>query len=315
MSEKSQGDYALTRDSLYGISSEPTYAGITSFMRRKYTQDLEGVDLVVTGVPLDTATTHRPGTRFGPRAIRSASTMVAWERPYNTDVDPFETLAVVDYGDCFFDMGRPEKTPDAIEAHATKIISQGPALLTLGGDHFIAWPLLKAHAKKYGKPLSLLHFDAHSDTWEDEEGRIDHGTMFWHAVKEGLVDPATSVQIGLRTTNDDTLGFNIFDGPYVQRNGIDVVVEETRKILGDRPVYLSFDIDCLDPAYAPGTGTPVCGGLTTHQAIQILRGLIGINLIGMDLVEVAPAYDVGEITALAGATLAVEFINMYANKD
>jgi agmatinase len=133
-------------------------------------------------------------------------------------------------------------------------------------------------------------------------------------VKEGLVDPKTSVQIGLRTTNDDTLGFNIFDGPFVQREGIDAVIGATRKILGDRPVYLSFDIDCLDPAYAPGTGTPVCGGLTTSQAIQILRGLIGIDLIGMDLVEVAPAYDVGEITALAGATLAVEFINMYANK-
>jgi len=138
--------------------------------------------------------------------------------------------------------------------------------------------------------------------------------MFWHAAKEGLVDPSTSVQIGLRTTNDDTLGFNIFDGPYVHENGVDDVVAKTREILGNRPVYLSFDIDCLDPSYAPGTGTPVCGGLTSHQAIRILRGLTGINLIGMDLVEVAPAYDVGEITALAGATLAVEMINMYANR-
>lgn len=314
MTVKKQSDFAINRDSLYGITNEPTYAGVTSFMRRKYTQDLEGVDLVVTGVPLDTATTNRPGARFGPRAIRSGSTMIAWERPYDTDVDPFKTLAVVDYGDCFFDFGRPETVPDAIEAHASGIIEQGPGLLTLGGDHFIAWPLIKAHVRKYGKPLSLLHFDAHSDTWEDEEGRIDHGTMFWHAAKEGLVDPATSVQIGLRTTNDDTLGFNIFDGPFVHREGIDVVVEETRKILGDRSVYLSFDIDCLDPSYAPGTGTPVCGGLTTHQAIQILRGLVGINLVGMDLVEVAPAYDVGDITALAGATLAMEFVHMYANR-
>jgi agmatinase len=314
MTAKKQSDFAITRDSLYGTTNEPTYAGATSFMRRRYTRDLDGVDLVVTGVPLDTATTNRPGARFGPRAIRAGSTMIAWMRPYDTKVDPFDKLAVIDYGDCFFDFGRPETVPDAIEAHASEIIEQGPGLLTFGGDHFIAWPLLKAHAKKHGKPLSLLHFDAHSDTWEDEEGRIDHGTMFFHAAREGLIDPARSVQIGLRTTNDDTLGFNIMDAPFVHREGVDVVVEETKKILGDRPVYLSFDIDCLDPAFAPGTGTPVCGGLTSNQAIQILRGLTGINLIGMDLVEVAPAYDVGDITALAGATLAMEFVNLYANR-
>jgi agmatinase len=235
-------------------------------------------------------------------------------RPYNTVMDPFDKLAVVDYGDCFFDFGRPETISDSIEAHATSIINRGPALLSLGGDHFVAWPLLKAHAKRHGKPLSLLHFDAHSDTWEDEEGRNDHGTMFWHAVKEGLIDPASSVQIGLRTNNEDALGFNILDAPWVHENGIRAVIDKTLEILGDRPVYLSFDIDCLDPSYAPGTGTPVCGGLTSHQAIAILRGLIGINLIGMDLVEVAPAYDSGEITALAAATLAMEIINIYANR-
>lgn len=314
MTVKKAGDFAFERESLYGTLNEPTYAGAVSFMRRKYTRDLAGVDLVVTGVPLDTATTNRPGARFGPRGIRAASSCISWMRPYDTEVDPFDKLAVVDYGDCFFDFGRPETVPDAIEAHASNIIDQGPGLLTLGGDHFIAWPLLKAHAKKHGKPLSLLHFDAHSDTWEDEEGRVDHGTMFWHATKEGFVDPAKSVQIGLRTTNDDTLGFNIFDGPYVHENGVEKVVAETRKVLGDNPVYLSFDIDCLDPSYAPGTGTPVCGGLTSHQAIAILRGLVGINIVGMDLVEVAPAYDVGEITALAGATLAMEMVNMYANR-
>ena len=314
MTVKKQGDFAINRESLYGITNEPTYAGVTSFMRRKYTQDLEGVDLAVTGVPLDTATTGRPGARFGPRGIRAASTIISWMRPYDTEVDPFEKLAVIDYGDCFFDFGRPETVPGAIEAHAWNIISKGPGLLTLGGDHFIAWPLLKAHARKHGKPLSLLHFDAHSDTWPDEEGRVDHGTMFWHAAKEGLVDPKHSVQIGLRTTNDVTLDFNILDAPWVHENGIDAVVTRTREILGDRPVYLSFDIDCLDPSFAPGTGTPVCGGLSSHQAIQILRRLCGINLVGMDLVEVSPAYDAGEMTALAGATLAVEMINMYANR-
>ena len=310
--DKSGGDHAITRDDLYGTTPEPTYAGATSFMRRKYTRDLKGVDVVVTGVPLDTATTNRPGTRFGPRAIRAASTIMAWERPYGMAFDPFDKLAVVDYGDCFFDFGRPQLVPDTIEAHATEIISQGPALLALGGDHFIAYPLLKAHAKKYGAPLSLIHFDAHSDTWSDEDGRIDHGTMFFRAAREGLVDPAHSVQVGLRTTNSDTLGFNIIDAPSVHEQGIAAVIEKIKSVVGDKPAYLTFDIDCLDPSYAPGTGTPVCGGLTSYQAIEILRGLAGINIVGMDMVEVAPAYDIGEITALAATALAMEMLYLYA---
>ena len=312
--DKSAGDHAILRDDLYGTTPEPTYAGATSFMRRKYTRDLKGVDVVVTGVPLDITTTNRPGARFGPRAIRAASTIMAWERPYGMAFDPFDKLAVVDYGDCFFDFGRPQTVPDAIEAHATEIISQGPALLALGGDHFIAYPLLKAHARKHGAPLSLIHFDAHSDTWPDEDDRNDHGTMFFRAAKEGLVDPASSVQVGLRTTNSDTLGFNILDAPWVHEHGIKAVIDKIKTIVGDNPAYLTFDIDCLDPSYAPGTGTPVCGGLTSHQAIEILRGLVGINIVGMDMVEVAPAYDVGEITALAAAALAMEMLYLYASR-
>jgi agmatinase len=314
MSEKTAGDHAFLRENLYGKTSEPTYAGALSFMRRKYTRDLNGVDLVVMGVPLDTATTNRPGARLGPRAIRAASTLQAFERPYGMAFDPFDKLAVIDYGDCFFDFGRPESVPAAIEENAYQIISQGPGLLSLGGDHFISYPLLKAHARQHGAPLSLLHFDAHSDTWADEDGRVDHGTMFYHAAKAGIVDPASSVQIGLRTRNEDTMGFNILDGPWVQDNGIDAVVRETKKVIGDKPVYLTFDIDCLDPSYAPGTGTPVCGGLTTYQAMSIIRGLMGINIVGMDIVEVAPVYDIGEITALAGAHLAMEMICVYASK-
>lgn len=312
MSEKKAGDQAFLRQDPHGTHSEPTFAGALSFMRRKYTRNLDGVDLAVTGVPLDTATTNRPGARFGPRGIRAASSIMAWMRPYGMPFDPFERLSVIDYGDCIFDFGRPETVPGAIEEHAFRIISKGPGLLSLGGDHFISWPLLKAHARQHGAPLSLLHFDAHSDTWSDTAGRVDHGTMFWHAVQEGLVDPARSVQIGLRTTNDDTLGFNILDAPWVHERGIDAVAGEVRKVLGNRPVYLTFDIDCLDPGCAPGTGTPVCGGLSTYQATAILRRLAGLNVIGMDLVEVAPAYDVGEITALAGATIAMEMIALYA---
>jgi agmatinase len=278
--DKRDSDHAIKRESLYGTTPEPTYAGVTSFMRRKYVTELDGVDVAVTGVPLDTATTNRPGTRFGPRAIRNASTIMAWEKPYGMDFDPFDKLAVADVGDCYFDHGTPASVPDAIEAHASRIIEQGPGLLTLGGDHFVSYPLLKAHAKKHGAPLSLLHFDAHSDSWKDENDRIDHGTMFYWAAKYGIVDPASSIQVGLRTENPDTL--------------------------------VTFDIDCLDPSYAPGTGTPVCGGLTSHQAMSILRGLQGINVVGMDIVEVAPAYDVGEITALAASHIAMEMLYLYA---
>jgi agmatinase len=310
--DKRKSDYAITRDSLYGTTPEPTYAGITSFMRRKYTRDLAGVDVAVTGIPLDTATTNRPGARFGPRAIRSASSIMAWERSYGMEFDPFDKLAVADVGDCLFDFGRPEKVPDEIEAHAWNIIKEGPGLLTLGGDHFVTYPLLKAHARKFGAPLSLLHFDAHSDTWADENDRIDHGTMFYWAAKYGIVDPATSVQIGLRTRNPDTMGFNVLDAPWVHEHGISAVVESTRERLGDTPVYVTFDIDCLDPSFAPGTGTPVCGGLTSHQAMSILRGLKGINIVGMDVVEVAPSYDIGEITALAASHLAMEMLYLYA---
>ena len=310
--DKKVGDHAITRDSLYGTTPEPTYAGVTSFMRRKYTQDLAGVDVAVTGVPFDTATTNRPGTRLGPRGIRNASTIMAWERPYGMEFDPFDKLAVADVGDCYFDHGKPESVPAAIEEHAFKIIDQGPGLLTLGGDHFISYPLLKAHARKHGAPLSLLHFDAHSDTWADEDDRIDHGTMFYWAAKYGIVDPASSVQVGLRTENLDTMGFNVIDAPRVHKIGIDAVVEEARKHLGNNPVYVTFDIDCLDPSYAPGTGTPVCGGLTSHQAMSILRGLKGTNVVGMDVVEVAPAYDVAEITSLAATHLAMEMLYLYA---
>ena len=312
MTNKFMNDHAIRRDSLYGTTSEPTDGGVTSFMRRKYVTEFDGVDVAVLGVPFDTATTNRPGARFGPRAVRNASSIMAWEKPYGMAFDPFDKLAVADAGDCFFDFGKPESVPDAIEARAFEIIDAGPALLTLGGDHFITYPLLRAHARKHGAPLSLLHFDAHSATWADEHDRLDHGTLFYGAVKQGIVDPASSVQVGLRTENPDTMGFNIIDAPQVHEQGIDAVVAEIRKRLGKRPVYVTFDIDCLDPSYAPGTGTPVCGGLTSHQAMSILRALQGIDIVGMDVVEVAPMFDVGEITSLAAAHLAMEMLYLYA---
>lgn len=305
----------LDQSGLYGTIIEPAFSGSTSFMRRKTTRDLDGIDLVVTGIPLDTATTNRPGARFGPRAIRTASTHMAWERPYGMKFDPFDRLAVVDYGDCLFDFGKPESIHGDIQSHIETIINQGPSTLSFGGDHFVTYPILCAYAEKYQTPISLIHFDAHSDTWrDDEEERIDHGTMFYKAMKQGIIDPKKSVQIGLRTENPDTFDFNILDGDWVHKNGIDAVIEKTFSIVGNRPVYMTFDIDCLDPSYAPGTGTPVCGGLTTHQAMGIIRGLMGINLIGMDVVEVAPAYDISEITALAASHIAMEMISVFASK-
>ena len=316
MSEAKGWDNAFTAKSPYGtVKGSPSYAGALSFMRRKYSQDLEGIDVAVAGIPLDSATTNRPGARFGPRAIRAATPGISWERPWPWDFDPFDRLAVVDYGDCEFDFGQPETVVPYIEDYIGKILASGAASLVMGGDHFVTYPVLKAYAKVHG-PLSLVHFDAHSDTWGEEQQRIDHGTMFYHAVREGLVDDTRSVQIGLRTTNDEPMKFNILDSRWVHKHGPDAVAAEVKRIVGENKVYLTFDIDCLDPSFAPGTGTPVCGGLSTHQALEIVRGLAGINLVGMDIVEVAPAYDVGEITALAGATLACEFLCLYAaNKE
>ncbi len=306
-----KGDSAFQRTSPYGGSYEPTYSGATSFLRCQYTRDLAEMDVAVSGVPFDLATTGRPGARLGPRAIRTASSNLAWDWPQGWDFNPLDRLKVADWGDCVFDPGLPDTWIERLEAHASDILATDTAMLTLGGDHFITYPLLKAHAAKHG-PLSLIHFDAHSDTWDDTPGRIDHGTMFFHAKEQGLIVPERSIQIGLRTHNPETQGFHIIEAREACRATPEDIAQKIKTTVGTHPVYLTFDIDCLDPAYAPGTGTPCAGGLTTRQALDILRGLEGINLIGMDVVEVAPAYDVSEITALAAATIAYQFLSLYA---
>jgi agmatinase len=182
-------------------------------------------------------------------------------------------------------------------------------MLTLGGDHYITYPLLKAHAEKFGAPLSIIHFDAHCDTWADDEpNSLNHGSMFYKAIKDGLIDPATSVQIGIRTWNEDFMGVNVLGADWVHEYGVAATVQKVHEIIGKRNVYITFDIDCLDPAFAPGTGTPVAGGLSSAQALAILRKFVGLNIIGMDVVEVAPAYDQSEITALAAAQIAAEML-------
>ncbi len=311
-SEINDIDLAFTRKPGSGTRVEPTFSGALSFARRRYSKDLKGADLAVIGVPFDLATTARPGARFGPRAVREASAMIAWDRVHGWEFDPFEALSVIDYGDVLFDPGAPNSVPEEIERQFKTVHSAGVKTLMLGGDHFSSYPVLKSLAASEKQPISLIHFDAHSDTWEDEDGRIDHGTMFYHAAKQGIVDPKHSVQIGIRTFNEKTHGFNILSAEDVRRRGVETVVKFIRDFVGDRPAYITFDIDCLDPSMAPGTGTPVIGGLNTMEAQMILRGLSGINLRSADVVEVAPAYDHAQITALAAATIAMNLVALFA---
>lgn len=315
MTAEIKGDSAIRRQSLYGSHPENTYAGVLSFMRRNYSRDLDGVDVVVSGIPLDLATTFRPGARLGPAAVRAASVQLGELMAFPWGFDPFDQLAVIDYGDCWFDAHNPLTIAPAITEHARTILASGAKMLTFGGDHFITYPLLKAHAEKYGKPLSLIHFDAHCDTWADDNpDSLNHGTMFYKAVKDGLVDPATSVQIGIRTWNEDFLGFNVIDAPWVHEHGVAATLARILDIVGRRPTYLTFDIDCLDPAYAPGTGTPVAGGLTSAQALALVRGMGPVNLVGMDVVEVSPPFDHSEVTALAAAHLAADMLCVLRNQ-
>ncbi|MEP5730036.1 MAG: agmatinase [Sulfitobacter sp.] len=309
-----QVDHAFIRNDLKGPSFENAFGGAPSFLRRKYTKDLTGVDIAVTGVPFDQAVTNRPGTRLGPRAIREASALQPYDPPYGWDFDVLSEFAIVDYGDLAFDYGHISKFPAALSGHIQGILDAGAASLVLGGDHYISFPILKAYAEKYG-PISLLQFDAHSDTWPDDDmDRIDHGTMFYKAVKMGLVDPATSVQVGIRTTNADTLGVTTIDAREVHETGTQAAVAKIKQVIGDRACYLTWDIDALDPAFAPGTGTPVWGGLTSAQAAMMLRDLAGINIVGGDVVEVSPPFDTTGATAIAGAHVATEILCLLGHR-
>ncbi len=304
-------DDAFRGEAGQGLSHTLSFAGAGSFFRIPYSRDLAGIDLAVTGIPLDIATTNRPGARLGPRAIRQASLSLAWDRPWPWVVDAMRALRVVDYGDCE-PPGENLLSVAHIETHVARILESGVAVLSLGGDHFIAYPCIRAHAAVHG-PLCLVHFDAHTDTWPSSGNGVNHGTMFHQAAREALVDPAHSTQIGIRTTNEDTLGFRTITAREVHQRSPEDVAREVLQRAGDRPVYLTFDIDCLDPAFAPGTGTPVPGGLSTFQALEILRSLRGLNVVGMDIVEVAPAYDHAEITALAAAQIGIEMLSLYAD--
>jgi len=291
-----------------------TYTNIFTFMGYPLTRELDDrVDAVVMGVPYDLATSARSGTRYGPNGVRQASSQLRWEQkrwPYTFSLR--DKLSVVDYGDIDFDLGKHEQMVEAVEAEAGKILSAGKMLLTIGGDHYITLPLLRAAVKTHGK-LALIHFDAHTDNETGFEGHY-HGSMFHHAPLEGLIDSDKTIQIGIRTEYDyDNHPFNVLDGAWANNHSVEEIVQRIRDTVGDTATYLSLDIDCLDPAYAPGTGTPVSGGLTTDKTLQIIRALKGLNIVAMDIMEVAPAYDHAEITSLAGATIALEMLYMIAS--
>ena len=269
-------------------------------------------DIVVLGIPFDMATTGRSGARMGPEAIRRASVNLAWEGkhfPWNFNLT--RHVKIVDAGDLVFAPGDAQEFTERLQAAAEEIIDSKKMLMSLGGDHFVTLPLLRAHAKTFGK-MALVHFDAHADTYP-HGSKYDHGTMFYHAPREGLIDKDRSIQIGIRTEyKKEGHGYTVISGPDANDMNVDAIVEAIEKTTASLPVYLTFDIDCIDPAFAPGTGTPVCGGLTTDKVLKILRKLTHLNIVGMDVTEVAPSYDQSEVTALAGATIALELMYLWA---
>jgi agmatinase len=289
-----------------------TYAGVMSFGRAPYSRRAADADIAILGVPLDLGTTGRSGAREGPNAVRIESAKLAELENFPFGFDPVKARRIIDCGDVCFDTNRVETVVPAVEAAASELHAAGARVLGIGGDHFISYPLVRAAAAQAGGPLSLVHFDAHTDTWPDDGVRTDHGTQFRRLVNEGLIDPATSMQIGIRTWNDDTMGFEIIDAPWIHEHGTAATIERALARVGNRDAYVTFDIDCIDPAFAPGTGTPVAGGLSSAQALALWRGICPhLRLVGADVVEVAPAYDSAGVTALAAATLVHDLLCMW----
>jgi guanidinobutyrase len=298
-----------------GGNDMPRFAGPGTMMRLASQPSAAGLDACFVGVPFDLGTSNRSGARFGPRAIRNESTMI---RPYNmwTRISPFDSMQIADIGDVAINTFNLQKSIAIIESAYDQIAASGAAPFTLGGDHTIVLPILRALAKKHG-PVGVVHIDAHADVNDHMFGeKIAHGTPFRRLVEEKLVEPRRVVQIGLRTTGyaaDDfdwprQQGFRVVQAEECWHKSLTPLMQEVREQLGAGPVYISFDIDGLDPAYAPGTGTLEPGGLTSAQAFEIVRGCRGLDIIGGDLVEVAPPYDHGGITATLAANLLYEML-------
>ncbi|MES1024753.1 agmatinase [Gloeocapsa sp. BRSZ] len=298
----------------------PRYAGASTFARLPELRDVPHCDVAIVGIPFDAGTSFRPGARFGPHAIRQASRNLRTQYHPVYDVEPFMVQQVADAGDIACNPYNINDAIQQIETAATALLEQVGAIVSLGGDHTIAYPLLKAINHRYG-PVALVHFDAHLDTWDTYFGApYTHGTPFRRAAEAGLFLDTASMHVGIRgplysrndLSKDAELGFRIVHCDEFETIGISGVVERIRDRVGDRPLYLSIDIDVLDPAHAPGTGTPEIAGMTSRELLGVLRGLAGLSVISADIVEVAPAYDHAELTSLAAATVTYELINLLA---
>ncbi|MCP4328650.1 MAG: agmatinase [Alphaproteobacteria bacterium] len=298
-----------------GGNQMPRFAGPATMMRLPSFATAEGLDVCFVGVPFDIGTSNRAGARFGPREIRAESAMV---RPYNmaTRAAPFDSLSVADIGDVAINTFNLAKSVEIIERAFDDILARGAKTLAIGGDHTIVLPILRAVHRVHG-PVGMVHVDAHADVNDMMFGeRITHGTPFRRAIEEGLIEPKRMVQIGVRATGyaaDDFdwprhQGARVVQAEECWHKSLTPLMNEVRNQLGDGPVYISFDIDGIDPAYAPGTGTPEIGGLTSMQAIEVIRGCRGLDIIGGDLVEVAPPYDTTGNTSLLGANLLFEML-------
>jgi agmatinase len=301
---------------IFNQVDDSIYSNAMTFLRQPLDQNptASSADIVVLGLPFDMATTGRSGARMGPTAIRQATVNLAWEgKRFPWPFSLLKNCKIIDAGDLVFAPGDAANFCTQVETAVGQLLDSSKTVLSLGGDHFVTLPILRAHAKKFGK-MALIHFDAHTDTYNNGSC-YDHGTMFYHAPKENLIDCDKSVQVGIRTNyKEENHGFSVINAMQANDMSVDEIAAQIKSRVGDMPVYLTFDIDCLDPAFAPGTGTPVCGGLTTDKTLKILRSLAGINIIGMDVVEVAPAYDNSDVTALAAATIAVELAHLWTVK-
>jgi len=314
-----QDDHYTHRSPVTGALSRPhealRFQGIPTFMRTPLARTLDGLDIALAGVPFDGGVTARPGARYGPREVRNQSSLMR-SIHHASRVDPYAICTVADVGDVAFEsLFSLDQAMGEIEAFYRALCEKGVTPLSVGGDHSITYPILKAVAAE--EPVGLIHIDAHTDTWDAFQGsKFHHGAPFRRAVEDGLVDPKRAIQIGIRGAQNTTEGwdFSAAHGMRVvfieefTRLGAAAVVDEIRRVIGEGPAYVSFDVDGLDPVYAPGTGTPEIGGLTTLEAQALLRGLRGLNLVGGDVVEVAPPLDPSGATALVGATMLYEIL-------
>jgi len=297
----------------------PRFAGPSTFARLPRLDEVDRADVAIVGVPFDTGVSYRPGARFGPIAIRQASRLLRGYHP-GLDVMPFTTQQVVDAGDIACTPFDIAEAISQIEAGAKDLLRFATKIVTIGGDHTIALPLMRALHEVHG-PMALLHFDAHLDTWDAYFGAAyTHGTPFRRAWEEGLLLEATSMHMGTRgpiftpqdLVDDAGFGFKIISSMELAETGVATSIERIKERVGESPLYVSIDIDVLDPAFAPGTGTPEAGGLTSRELLQILRGLRDTNIVGADVVEVAPAYDHAELTAIAASHVTYEFVSLFA---